>query len=679
MGLGEINITARSKRRTGGESTRPTTPAELPALIARFPIVSCDVFDTAITRSLARAADVHLATGARARARGLIACSAEAFREYRLEAERAVRQALTHPDEEVRLAEVYQRLAQCNIVADPGTVASVELAVERSVALPIVPIRYALATRRPGQRLIFVSDTILPGEWVAQLLTDCGYGEEPTVFTSADLGDNKYSGRLFPKVIEGLGCSPADIVHIGDHPISDIARARESGITALHVTQPRIPAEPEGVAPLHHVARLVHSRRRTLATRAPDATAPPDLFRYCSLLLIGFTLFVLAEARRRGIRRIYFLARDGHIPMAIARRIVASTGQPLEPTYLYASRQAISLPALGNDPDGIADLIRRTLLGRPLGVGLDIVGIGQAITPQMLRDAGLDPDKPAIDAASQDAFRRLLRANSHLIRAETQERRAAALAYLEQSGFLAPGPRLIVDVGWRGSIQKGLVSLTGLPATDVIGCYLGLLPEALAPGFDIRTTAAYLFSFGQPKPVMDKVFEGYALCEFFLSAPHTATTHYAFDGDKAMPVLAVEPEPAATIRRQAVTAIETQCLTEVDALDTILDGAWPDEVDPASALFDLDPLLTKPTARQVAEIGAIRFIGGFDNTPIETAVRHVPLSKFLRDPDGAIRQLGSSPWRAGAVRASLPWPLPSMTFPQFRDRASRLLNFLRHA
>ncbi len=656
-------------------------PESLAGLIARFPVVSCDVFDTAIGRRLGRPADLHLATGARALAQGLIACTPEAFREYRLEAERALRQELARPNEgEVRVAEVYERLRACGIVSDAVAAASLEFAVERAVAAPVEPVRQALAARQPGQRLIFISDTLLPGPWITQLLSDCGYGDAFTVFTSADLRCNKYSGRLFRQVIEALGCSPADMVHIGDDPVSDIARAQENGIATLYLPRRAVPPEPDDVAGLHHLARLVHSHRRaTAAGAARPEPASSGLFRHCSLLLIGYTLFVLAEARRHGIRRIFFLARDGHTPLAIARRIVASTGQSVEFSYLHVSRQSIVLPTLKGDPDRLAELIHHSLLDSPLRVALDVLGIGQAITPRMLHDFGLDPDRPVTDATTRDALRRLLHANAEMVRQQAQNQRAAALAYLEQSGFLAPGPRLVVDGGWRGSTQKALVKLTGLPAKDVIGCYLGLLPDALAPSFDPNTATGYLFSFGHPKPVMDKVLEGYGLCEFFLSAPESATTHYGLKGDRIVPILAVEPEPGGTIRSQTMTAIEARCLAEVEALDGMLGGAWPDAIDPASALFDLEPLLTRPTAQQVEEIGAIRFLGGFDSAHTLRAVNPVPLHEFLLDPGGAIRRLGHSPWRSGAVRVSLPWPLPSMTFPELRDRAQRLLNLLRLA
>jgi len=68
-----------------------------------------------------------------------------------------------------------------------------------------------------------------------------------------------------------------------------------------------------------------------------------------------------------------------------------------------------------------------------------------------------------------------------------------------------------------------LAKLTGLPPFEIAGCYLGLLPQALRPRLDPRTAAGYLFSFGDPKPAMDMVLEGYALFELFLSAPHGST------------------------------------------------------------------------------------------------------------------------------------------------------------
>jgi FMN phosphatase YigB (HAD superfamily) len=685
MDSGRLRDTTRvTSRRT---LSAPLSPVPIPALaqaIAGFPIVSCDVFDTAVRRRLARSEDVLLATGARAAARGLVSCTPAAFREYRIEAERTVRrdiEAAGH--DEVRIAEVYERLVACGIGADADVLAEIELAVERSVCVADEALRAVLMARPPGQRLLFLSDTMLSGVAIAKLLSEAGYGDECLVFTSADARRSKHTGRLFGHVIAALGCAPADIVHLGDNPRSDVARAQENGITALYLKRANPPPEPANVSATHHLVRLVHShRRRAAQDRDPASLSPRGdagafaLHRYFSLLLIGFTLFILAEAKRRNIRRIYFLARDGYLPLAIAKRLVARTGNKVELTYLHVSRQSIVAPTLIDDLPRLAADMESSMHGLPLRAALEALGIDRDTATRMLRDDGVDPEQPIVGPLGEGPIRRVFDAHRDTVVERLQARRATALAYLDEAGFLAPGPRLLVDVGWRGTIQKALSTLTGVPGGDIAGCYIGLWPQALTPGFDPRTAAGYLFSFGHPKPMLDIVLEGYALLELFLSAPHGAVSHYAARGTRMEPVHAVELEPGASLRRQAFAALEQGCVEEFEMLDSLLDGAWPEEIDPGSAIFDLAPLLTCPTAREVAAVNTIPFIHGASGERTSVAIKLVPLHQLLLSPDAALRRFENSPWRAGSIRASLPWPVPSMSFHDLRHRVERIRRLL---
>ena len=105
----------------------------------------------------------------------------------------------------------------------------------------------------------------------------------------------------------------------------------------------------------------------------------------------------------------------------------------------------------------------------------------------------------------------------------------------------------------------------------------------------------------------------------------------------------------------------------------MLDGAWPATLDPQAALADLAPLLTTPSAAEVALVNTIPFIHGADGGDNAVGVNRMPFRMFLTDPKAALRRAANTPWRAGWVRANLPWPFPSMTYATFRDRAERLL------
>ncbi len=178
---------------------------------------------------------------------------------------------------------------------------------------------------------------------------------------------------------------------------------------------------------------------------------------------------------------------------------------------------------------------------------------------------------------------------------------------------------------------------------------------------------------------MDMVLEGYVLLELFCSAPHGSVLHYADEGGRTVPVHATEQEPGASIRRSAFAAIEAGCLREFDTLDAMLDGAWPAAIDPQSAVYDLERLLTRPTAREVAQINRIPFIHGMDGAHNTVPVNPIPRREWLLDLKATLRRIENAPWQSGSARSALPWPLPSMTLRELRHRTERLGRLLGQA
>jgi FMN phosphatase YigB (HAD superfamily) len=644
-----------------------TQLADITSRLAAFAAVTCDVFDTAVVRRLARPEDVHLATGLRLCAAGLCPHPADAFRAYRLAAENTVRtEAAAREIDEPRLADIYAHLAACGIVGDAAGAARHELAAEIAACQAVLALKAALATRPAGQPLLFVSDSPLPGPWIAEILVACGYPADIAVISSADAGVSKHSGRLFPVVAARLGLDPARIIHIGDNPHSDGRNARAAGFATVALPPPGRPPEQLDIAARAPVLRLLHSARRSAVPPAPEG-----LHRYASLLAIGWTLDILAQARRRGIRRIYFLARDGYLPLAIARRLVDASGEDFELRYLEVSRQAVVVPTMDGTPAALAEFAGYSIEGRPLVACLGFLGVDAAVTAERLLALGLDPARIVDGAAGRADVARLFAAEPALVQSRLAALRDDARAYLDQEGFLAPGPRMIVDVGWRGSTQVALARLAGLPADDILGAYLGLLPAALRPGVTPATARGYLFAFGHPEAATALMLDGYALPELLFSAPHGAVLGYARQADGMRPRHAQEAEPGGSLRRAAMEAIVTGVLAEFDAIDALVGGAW-EEIDPDSACRDLAALLASPSAAEVAAINAIPFINGADGSTNRNVLNRMPLHALLRHPRQALVRARSSPWRAGWVRLHLPWPLPAMTYASFRHRMARL-------
>ena len=67
--------------------------------------------------------------------------------------------------------------------------------------------------------------------------------------------------------------------------------------------------------------------------------------------LNGFVVWVLSQAMLRGIRRLYFLARDGYIMYRTACRYTEIYRLPVECRYLYCSRYSVRIPGYHLSPE----------------------------------------------------------------------------------------------------------------------------------------------------------------------------------------------------------------------------------------------------------------------------------------------------------------------------------------
>ena len=82
---------------------------------------------------------------------------------------------------------------------------------------------------------------------------------------------------------------------------------------------------------------------RTVRTSNPQPDEHRQIIWDTSSTIIGpafffFTRWVLQEAKKRNIRRLYFLSRDGRIFHKIAQIIDAISPQGIDLRYLYGSR-----------------------------------------------------------------------------------------------------------------------------------------------------------------------------------------------------------------------------------------------------------------------------------------------------------------------------------------------------
>lgn len=423
-------------------------------------VVSVDVFDTVLVRRLLGPRSVE---GSVARAlcdAGWWPGDAESYLRARHVAEGAC------PDGPVRRWYDEPSLASAT---DPDACVEFEYRIERELveAVPGAD-EFLRSVRARGRRVVFLSDMHLPGAAIAAMLDDLGLlDRRDAVVVSCEAGVAKYDGTAFGPALERLtGAARDDLVHVGNDVWSDGVQARRRGVRSVVMGW----AEPDRYERVfadsgHPVAPALGGAARLARLGEPtdgDAHLGVIGAGVLGTALSAFLLWLAEQADEADVDDLLFLARDGELPLRMARAMPADHWGDRRLRYLHCNRRSWQLAAatvVGLDrwlEIGTADV------GSFLQTGIDTarwrslldrVGLRPADVParhQELRR--LPPDAP-LTMARLDLWSELLADPDvrERIAAESLRRRGPLVAHLRDT-LGATGRTALVDIGWRGQL-----------------------------------------------------------------------------------------------------------------------------------------------------------------------------------------------------------------------------------
>lgn len=271
-----------------------------------------------------------------------------------------------------------------------------------------------------------------------------------------------------------------------------------------------------------------------------DRKEAPEALVYAVMPGLSYYVeWVLKQAQADGVRRLYFLARDGYLMYRMASELCMSRKISVECRYLYGSRYAWRIPWYHLDWDGCLEKLCLD--------GLDVSFL--SITER----AGMDRKEARRQASrywpeTADAADRLEeRMRERIPRAElrvwkerlrtdrefresvekiSREAYESTLHYLRQEGLFEKIRYGLVDSGWVGSIQvtlERLLASAGCTAKPE-GYYYGLydLPE----GAD--TARYHAFYFSPRRGLKNKVCFNNCLYECIFSSPEESCRGYVW-------------------------------------------------------------------------------------------------------------------------------------------------------
>lgn len=383
-----------------------------------------------------------------------------------------------------------------------------------------------------------------------------------------------------------------------------------------------------------------------------------------------FTQWALGRALAAGVRRLYFLSRDGWYPFRLGEALCRGWDLPIECRYLYGSRRAWRLPLAHRDPARLVGQLCGKGGGATLGDILFQAGLSPREAGAAAASLGLPQELPLSPGQRRELAPRLLVCPAFLHPMEAASRRAVGpfLGYLRQEGLGEDVPWAVVDSGWMGSTQDTLgeaLTLLGRPGSPR-GYYAGLYRAPRRGQWE-----GFFFQPGE-RLAIQAGFEP-SLWEAAFAAPHGTVLGYGPRDGGFVPLLGeARSSPAAARLEEAFTQWGEHLARQPRPRDLVsharrdLPGLWE----------ELRPLMARPTGEQAALLGRLPFSQGPRERPGERLAPRLSQGELAGScllPRLLGREAASS-WLPGSAARSV--PQPEKWFSAFdRLRLARALSF----
>jgi hypothetical protein len=246
------------------------------------------------------------------------------------------------------------------------------------------------------------------------------------------------------------------------------------------------------------------------------------------------------------------------------------------------------------------------------------------------------------------------------VTAAASQERSTLLEYLAQEGLLVPDKLAVVDVGWKGRLQRSLCSCISREDPDVAnrlhGFYMGL--------YDVPSDSGSFESYiDDPEIASLRPYVRGSLFEVFCTATHGTTIRYARSADGSIePVLASGTNEEAEdwglrIQQESVHAFTRDLLScarlaRIDLLAHLGDLS-------TAASLTIAKLIGEPTRNEAEALGSFPHAADQSHTGLREIAPPLPVSPL--EWSRRLRNRGHAPlisyWPEGSIVRTFGRPL----------------------
>lgn len=322
---------------------------------------SFDVFDTLITRRTALPNGIfgimQLKIQKESEFRLLPENLRNNFFDLRIQVEKLVRQdAFTKDFEDITLDEIYSRI-QHEFGIDSSVIErlkNLELEIELDNVIPIRKnIDYLKNLIDQDEKVILISDMYLSSNQIRQMLlkVDLIFESIP-IYVSSEYRRSKAQVGLYYCILYQENIDAKDWIHIGNDKNADVNAPKWLKMTTMQyqfeelfqMEKALLQGKESNVYNqlIIGTARNVRNHYELTGNEAIGASLGGSI-------LFPYAWWLVEESIKKGLKRLYFIARDGYIVKKIVDEIVRWRKVPINTFYIYGSRRAWRTPSLCPD------------------------------------------------------------------------------------------------------------------------------------------------------------------------------------------------------------------------------------------------------------------------------------------------------------------------------------------
>lgn len=528
--------------------------SQLKQRIDQVEIVSFDMFDTLIYRIYDNPTDLFLHIGQVHR-------DAD-FAKIRIQSEMQAREEKKKSGiNEVTLEEIYALMPD-----KYKSLLQTELELEIKCCYGNREIKEVYDYAVSNGKIVLVStDMYLPIKTIKAILEKAGCENYTRLFLSCETRRPKATGEMYEDMISAFSVDPSSILHIGDHAFTDFEMAEKKGLSAFLYLPSKIKGGDLHSSSYFAILRqydessVLSSITRGLIGINSDVLEKKGYwyqfgYKYAGIISYCYVQWLHNQIEKNRLDHIFFMLRDGYI----FKRVFDYLYPEIHTEEIYGSRRLfmfagareihdVDLRLLNPAKSRLSELSRKILKGRGkedlnLIKGLTYEGFYKRFEIEndelKKRYQKRFPNQDEFLKTYEDiqAVQRFFEDNESVILECGENERRTIIRYFEHIKLLE-GKSGIVDLGWKGSMLKGIEKICSLEKRDgeITGFYFGTHKHMEGKFKE----SPYAMEQGEAKAQSQKaLLHDYAvnILELMFSAPHPSVIKIEEDNGTFLPV-----------------------------------------------------------------------------------------------------------------------------------------------